>query len=208
MATLSQRIESRKNAENENEKQTNFQHVKDKRRQNASRKKNPKICRHAHAFAQAHNMNKIGPFYPFSYSLRAVLRTVLLTMLHSVLLMSCTGSARPPTSRLLPLTVDLQNITVTHDEPNIRDGRRVFLRHCMQCHLTDGRGGVGADLTDDQWAIGSDEATLLHTIASGTTGGMPGWGNLLTHEELGNVTAYLYTINPSLQRTREATDAP
>lgn len=104
------------------------------------------------------------------------------------------------------LTVDVSSVEVRRDEATIAAGRKLFLQHCLQCHLPDGSGGVGADLTDDTWVIGGDTETIIRVIAAGTTNGMPGWGGMLSTEQLSAVTSYVVSINPHLHADVSSTD--
>src|SRR3954468_2877169 len=57
-------------------------------------------------------------------------------------------------------------------------GAKIFADNCAACHGDAGKGNqeLGApDLTDKIWLYGSDEATLVETIANGRTGVMPAW---------------------------------
>lgn len=121
-------------------------------------------------------------------------------------LRGCLKPEKP--SQILNVTVDLSEITLSADEDTLRQGRRIYLQHCLQCHLPDGRGGVGASLVDDDWVHGNDLDTILRVISAGTSNGMPGWSGLLNEEELGAVTSYVYSINPHLEPPTDRTHTP
>lgn len=116
-------------------------------------------------------------------------------------LRSCLKPTKP--SQLNAVTVDVSAIPIATDEATLANGRKLYMRHCLQCHLPDGSGGVGASLTDDQWILGDDLSTILQVISAGTTNGMPGWSGLLSPEEIGAVTAYLYSLNPHIELPTE-----
>lgn len=132
-------------------------------------------------------VNQIGPFCKFP----------VLFFTLGALLIAC--KEKPQPSQLNHLTVDTQSIVLDQSVEGAKAGRAIFLRHCMQCHLGSGTGGVGADLTDDQWVIGSTPQDIINVIAAGTTNGMPGWSGVLSAEEIGQVAGWVISNNPSLR---------
>ena len=68
-------------------------------------------------------------------------------------------------------------VMMSRTEANVAAGREVFVKHCVQCHLDDGRGSVGPNLTDEYW--------IAHQHL-----GMA-WGELLELSLLGFQAAFL-----------------
>lgn len=116
-------------------------------------------------------------------------------------LRSCLKPTKP--SQLNALTIDLNAIPLSNDEATLKQGRKIYLQHCLQCHLPDGSGGVGANLTDNEWVLGDNLTTILSVIAAGTTNAMPGWSGMLSLEDIGAVTSYVYSINPYIELPEE-----
>lgn len=129
-------------------------------------------------------------------SLYCALCWTVAVLLSASALQGCKGRRKP--SQLNAMVVDVSDVTVSRDPLVVAQGRKIFLQHCLQCHLPDGSGGVGANLTDDSWVLGGDLPTIIQVIAAGTTNGMPGWGGMLGSEDLGAVTSYIVSINPHL----------
>ncbi len=50
--------------------------------------------------------------------------------------------------------VDENNVTQLKDPANISAGKEIFVKTCAPCHLADGGGAVGPNLTDDYWLHG------------------------------------------------------
>lgn len=146
-----------------------------------------KIIRISHEKVNARIMNQTGPFCKF----------LLLVLALGTLLIGCKEKPKP--SQLNHLTIDTQSIVIDQSEEGAKAGRSIFLRHCMQCHLGTGTGGVGADLTDDQWVIGGTPQDIVNVIAAGTTNGMPGWSGVLSAEEIGQVAGWVLSNHPSNQ---------
>ena len=45
-------------------------------------------------------------------------------------------------------------VMMSQTEAKVAEGREIFVKHCVQCHLDDGRGSVGPNLTDGFWVHG------------------------------------------------------
>jgi cytochrome c(L) len=91
----------------------------------------------------------------------------------------------------------------TSDPDAIQAGRALFLQMgCSGCHGVRGGGGMGPALLDDEWAFGSDDATLSKLIK----GEMPQqsmpsiFGKELADDDIWKILAYvrsLYRGDPS-----------
>lgn len=79
------------------------------------------------------------------------------------------------------------------DDPVAMTGMSgLFKSKCAQCHLADGSGNVGPNLTDDQW-INVKELTDIYTILQEgvVAKGMPKWEGKLTKTEMVLLSAYV-----------------
>ncbi len=86
-------------------------------------------------------------------------------------------------------------VMMSQNETNVVEGREIFVKHCVQCHLDDGRGSVGTNLTDSYWVHGCEPMQMLKTINDGVAAkGMPAWQNQLGPTRVHNVLAYILTI--------------
>ncbi len=71
----------------------------------------------------------------------------------------------------------------------------VFAQSCASCHLGDGRGLVGPNLTDDFQLHGTTRSDLYQTVRSGVPDkGMVAWGPLLPPADVAGVAAYVSTL--------------
>ena len=85
---------------------------------------------------------------------------------------------------------------------NIAAGEEVFKTNCVSCHGDGGKGGIGPNLTDNNW-INQPEKTLFknvfHMVDNGSTNNptMQAFGKngVLTGFDIQNVAAYIYHIN-------------
>jgi mono/diheme cytochrome c family protein len=44
------------------------------------------------------------------------------------------------------------------------EGRELFVKHCVACHLDDGRGQIGPNLTDEYWVHGCEPMDMLKVV--------------------------------------------
>lgn len=96
----------------------------------------------------------------------------------------------------------------------IEEGRFLYIRmNCAYCHGFDGTGGMGPDLTDNQWRYGASDVDVFNTIYRGRAQGMPAWGPVLTEDQIWKLVAYVralggattsrYAGSPRADRTRK-----
>ena len=63
------------------------------------------------------------------------------------------------------------------------------------CHLDQGQGSVGPNLTDDFWIHGCKPMDLLNTVNNGVAAkGMPAWLNQLGPSRTMSAVAYVLTL--------------
>jgi cytochrome c oxidase cbb3-type subunit 3 len=77
--------------------------------------------------------------------------------------------------------------------------------NCSGCH-SNGGGGMGADLMDDQWIYGGRLAQIHQTIVEGRPNGMPAWGGKIPDEQIWQIAAYVRSM--SLPATLAAQTGP
>jgi cbb3-type cytochrome c oxidase subunit III len=75
-----------------------------------------------------------------------------------------------------------------------REGKKLFIVNCSQCHEDDGTGATGPDLTDKKWIYGSTDADLLESISSGRGNGMPSWALELSKDEIWKIITFIRSI--------------
>ncbi len=75
-------------------------------------------------------------------------------------------------------------------------GASVYATNCAACHGADLHGGIGPDLTDEEWIHGGAAEDVLRTITEGVAAkGMPAWGPILGPERVRQAAAYILTIS-------------
>jgi cytochrome c oxidase cbb3-type subunit 3 len=76
-------------------------------------------------------------------------------------------------------------------------GKKIFAENCVACHGEDAKGNpeLGApNLTDSIWLYGSDEATMIETIANGRGGVMPAWEGRLDPTTIKVMAVYVHSL--------------
>ncbi len=95
--------------------------------------------------------------------------------------------------------VDANTVTLLTDKQALAEGKDIFLKNCAACHLADGGGQVGPNLTDNAWIYGCDIKDVFKVVNDGTSKGMPPW-KALGAANIQKVASYVL----SLQGTKPA----
>jgi cytochrome c oxidase cbb3-type subunit 3 len=88
----------------------------------------------------------------------------------------------------------------------VNTGKRLFSQYnCSGCH-SNGGGGMGPALMDDEWIYGSRLEQIHATLVEGRPNGMPSWGGKIPDEQLWQLAAYVRSM--SLPQTLAAQNGP
>lgn len=99
--------------------------------------------------------------------------------------------ARMSSSELTDDALALMSTIPNH----VAEGRQIYDQFCVACHMPDGQGSVGPNLTDAYWLHGGRPLQILKTVTDGVPDkGMVAWGAQLGPSRVQKVTAYLLTI--------------
>ncbi|MGJ8593384.1 MAG: cbb3-type cytochrome c oxidase N-terminal domain-containing protein [Aquaticitalea sp.] len=92
--------------------------------------------------------------------------------------------------------VDFNTVTVLTDAGDVAKGKSIFDSNCVACHMVDGGGGIGPNLTDDHWILGGGIKNVFHTISEGGRNGkgMIAWKQSLKPAEMAQVASYVLTL--------------
>lgn len=98
----------------------------------------------------------------------------------------------------------MKNLEVSEDEllqlsqnpEALSAGKEIFISNCAACHSADGTGGIGPNLTDQEWIHGGKPQEIFHTISYGVLDkGMLAWKDTLQSAQLKNVAAYVISLS-------------
>ena len=86
-------------------------------------------------------------------------------------------------------------VLMSQTAAKVTEGREIFVKHCVACHLDQGQGLVGPNLTDGAWIHGCKPMDMLKLVTDGVAAkGMPAWQNQLGPSRVQAVVSYVLTI--------------
>jgi cytochrome c oxidase cbb3-type subunit 3 len=89
--------------------------------------------------------------------------------------------------------VDVNTVELLTDAADLSAGKKIFEANCVACHMADGGGGIGPNLTDEYWILGGGIKNVFNTISEGGRAGkgMVSWKTDLKPLEMAQVASYL-----------------
>ena len=92
--------------------------------------------------------------------------------------------------------VDVNTVTLLTDASDLKAGQVIFDTNCAVCHMADGGGGIGPNLTDPYWILGGGIKNVFKTISEGGRDGkgMIAWKQTLKPSEMAQVASYVLTF--------------
>ena len=96
-----------------------------------------------------------------------------------------------------PELYDAANLVALTDAASIQKGKELFAtKTCTACHLADGGGSIGPNLTDEYWILGGGFKNIMHTLAKGGRPGkgMIAWESTISLEERQQLASFILTL--------------
>jgi len=92
--------------------------------------------------------------------------------------------------------VDINTVTELTEAADLSAGKTIFETNCVACHMADGGGGIGPNLTDPNWILGGDIKSIFKTVSEGGRSGkgMIAWKQQLKPLEIAQVSSYVLTF--------------
>ena len=92
--------------------------------------------------------------------------------------------------------VDINTVTELTEAADLSAGKTIFESNCVACHMADGGGGIGPNLTDPNWILGGDIKSVFKTVSEGGRSGkgMIAWKQQLKPLEMAQVSSYVLTF--------------
>ena len=89
--------------------------------------------------------------------------------------------------------VDFNTVELLTDASDLKAGKKIFEANCVACHMADGGGGIGPNLTDENWILGGGIKNVFRTVSEGGRDGkgMVPWKQSLKPDEMAQVSSYL-----------------
>lgn len=89
--------------------------------------------------------------------------------------------------------VDINTVELLTDASDLNAGRKIYETNCIVCHMDDGGGGIGPNLTDNYFILGGGIKNTFNTISEGGRSGkgMVPWKTELKPIEMAQVASYV-----------------
>jgi cytochrome c oxidase cbb3-type subunit 3 len=101
------------------------------------------------------------------------------------------------------------NAVVLTDAASLGAGKVVWDKHCSVCHLAQGQGLVGPNMTDAYWIHGGSFEDIIRIINTGVIEkGMIAWKDMLSSNEIQQVASFIVSLqgtNPPNPKAPEGT---
>ena len=95
-------------------------------------------------------------------------------------------------------TIDATNVTLLTDDLSKAEGKDIFDKNCVVCHLAQAQGLVGPNLTDNYWIHGCTIGQIFNLITIGVPEkGMISWKSQLTPLQIQQVASYIMSLQGS-----------
>lgn len=90
--------------------------------------------------------------------------------------------------------VDEKSVVMS-DAAGITAGKALFAKTCVACHMSNGEGGVGPNLTDDYWIHGGSINDVFKTIKYGYPDkGMQAWSSTYSPVQIQQLSSYIKSL--------------
>lgn len=91
--------------------------------------------------------------------------------------------------------IDENNVKEDNNPSIIAAGKAVYMQNCVACHLADGGGSVGPNLTDEYWIHGGTIKDIFKTIKYGVPEkGMIAWDKTLTAKQTADLSNFILSL--------------
>lgn len=92
--------------------------------------------------------------------------------------------------------VDINTVEFLTNASDLSAGKAIWDTKCAICHLPDGGGSIGPNMTDEYWILGGGIKNVFRTISEGGRDGkgMVPWKLQLKPLEMAQVASYVLTL--------------
>ena len=102
--------------------------------------------------------------------------------------------------------ITADNVILLTDAKSLSRGKAVFNLNCASCHLADGGGSIGPNLTDEYWILGGGIKNVFTTIHNGGRDGkgMVAWNKTLKPDDIAKVASYVISLQGTIPSKAKA----
>ena len=101
--------------------------------------------------------------------------------------------------------VDENNVVMLTEANEMAAGKELFQKNCAPCHLPDGGGVVGPNLTDDYWLHGGSIKDIFKTIKYGWQDkGMKSWKDDFSPKQIQELASFVKSLKGTHPATPKA----
>ncbi len=101
--------------------------------------------------------------------------------------------------------VDENTVQQLKDPASISEGHELFVKNCAACHLADGGGTVGPNLTDEYWIHGGGVKDIFKSIKYGWQDkGMKSWKDDLSPKQIQLLASFIRSLKGTHPATPKA----
>lgn len=94
--------------------------------------------------------------------------------------------------------IDENNVVYLQEQSDLDAGKAIFIQMCAACHLEDGGGSVGPNLTDDYWLHGGSIQDIFKTVKYGVPEkGMKSWKDDYSPKQLAQIVSFVKSLQGS-----------
>ena len=150
--------------------------------------------------------NSLPPWWLYSFYISIVFAAVYLVRYH---IMDGPNSAKEYEMEMAEATkaieeykktakdlIDVETVTLLTEASDLEAGKKIFDANCVACHMADGGGGIGPNLTDEYWILGGGIKNVFNTLVEGGRDGkgMISWKSTLKPSEMAQVSSYVLSF--------------
>jgi len=93
-----------------------------------------------------------------------------------------------------PNMVNAETVELLTDIDALATGKELYKTNCVACHAGNGGGGIGPNLTDNNWIYNGDIKGVFNTVSEGAENGMIAWKDILNPEKIQAVSSYVLSM--------------
>ena len=96
--------------------------------------------------------------------------------------------------KLSGTSIDENTLAFADDKDQIANGKKLFQANCAACHVADGGGAAGPNLTDNSWINGCSAKDVYQSIKYGRKNGMMAWKDNFNDKQIIDIMNYVNSL--------------